>query len=619
MANCNVPYLDASSKFHPPVSFYLNLLGEFTYADASFTQLTDYPPAALQGQPIARLLDPAARAATEPLLQRALQGEVLAFEVRLLHPTGQNKHLLLTTFPLLEQHEVVGVGVVARQAEAARQADAGRLEQEQLSIVFRSISDVIFVLAVEPGPQYRFLFVNQAFMEATGLPMEAVRGQLVHQVIPEPSLSLVLTHYQQAVDTHQPVAWLETTDYPAGQRVGEVSVTPVLDETGTCYQLVGRVHDLTAQKRVEEALRASNERFSYALKATTDAIYDWDIAADTLLWGEGYEALFGYQLASNPSTFGQWADFVHPDDVSHTVDDLHYTIAHTQHHHWQQEYRYECANGSWALVFDRGYIIRDATGQAVRMIGAMQDITARKAAEEKHQRMAQELFRQNADLQQFTYIVSHNLRAPLANARGYASLLTRTRQDVALFDTSLAYLQTSLAQLDTIMADVNTILSIRNTAQVSRSALVSLATVCDQVCQQLAPALLECGGTVRCALPQDLQVPGNYAYFYSIFYNLLANAIKYRSEHRPLHVEVVSSAGTEKEVIVRVADNGQGFDLQKAGNKVFGLYQRFHTAPPGQGLGLFLVKSHLEAMGGHVEVSSQVAEGTCFTLHLASS
>jgi hypothetical protein len=127
---------------------------------------------------------------------------------------------------------------------------------------------------------------------------------------------------------------------------------------------------------------------------------------------------------------------VHPDDVSHTVDDRHYTIAHTQHNHWQQEYRFECADGSWSLVFDRGYIIRNATGQAVRMIGAMQDITARKAAEEKHQRMAQELFKQNADLQQFTYIVSHNLRTrwqmpagtpPCSSVRGRTLLYSTSR------------------------------------------------------------------------------------------------------------------------------------------------------------------------------------------------
>jgi PAS domain-containing protein len=176
MANCTVPSQEVSPRLQPSVSFYLNLLGEFTYADASFTQLTDYPAAALQGQPLARLLDPIARAATAPLLQRALQGEVLTFEVRLLDPAGRGKHLLLTTFPLLEQHEVVGVGVVARPAADGRQADAGRLEQEQLSVIFRSISDVVFVLAVERGPQYRFLFVNHAFIAVTGLPMEAVRG-----------------------------------------------------------------------------------------------------------------------------------------------------------------------------------------------------------------------------------------------------------------------------------------------------------------------------------------------------------------------------------------------------------------------------------------------------------
>jgi PAS domain S-box-containing protein len=494
-----------------------------------------------------------------------------------------------------------------------------RARDQQLSVIFRSISDIIFVLEVEPGPRYRFAFINQAFLDVTGLPEAAVRGRLVQEVIPEPSLSLVLTKYQQAVDTQQRVVWLETTEYPTGRRVGEVAVTPVLTKAGTCGQLVGTVHDLTAQKQIEEALRVSNEQFGYVLKATSDAIYDWDIAADTLRWGEGVEGLFGYELSCPPSTFRQWADLVHPDDVAHTVDDLHHQVVHTLLTHWQQEYRFQCADGSWAVVFDRGYILRDETGRAVRMIGAMQDITARKAAEEKHHRMAQEVFQQNADLQQFTYIVSHNLRAPLANARGYASLLTHTKHDLPLFDTALQHLQTSLAQFDTVIADVNAILSIRDRAKINRPELVPLATVCDQVCQTLAQALQDCGGSVHCALPEDLLVPGNHAYFYSIFYNLLANAIKYRSEQRPLRVEVVRTPSTEPEVVVCVSDNGVGFDRQKAGNQVFGLYQRFHTGREGQGLGLFLVKSHLEAMGGRVEVSSRVEEGTYFTLHLAVS
>jgi PAS domain S-box-containing protein len=495
-------------------------------------------------------------------------------------------------------------------------ASSGQYPEDLLSVIFGTITDVIFVLKVEAGQQYRFLFVNRAFEETTGLAAEKVVGKYVKDIIPEPSLSLVLANYRQAMETKQRVVWLETSDYPTGQLIGEVSVTPVFGEAGDC-RLVGIVHDLTAQKRVEADLRSSNERFAYALKATTDALYDWDIEVDTLLWGEGFAELFGHQLEKNPSPFHQWSDFVHPDDKARTVDGLLAAVKQPERTHWQQEYRFQRADGSWAIVFDRGYIIRDETDTARRMIGAMQDITERKAAEEKQQRMAQELFKQNADLQQFTYIVSHNLRAPLANARGYADLLPRIAKDAGEFDVSLRHLQASIQQLDETLTDINAILSIRDQREASRPEPVALAEVCTQVTQSLADALHSCGGTIACTIPEQLKAQGNRAYFHSIFYNLLANAIKYRADQRPLRIEVAGTSHPGQGVVLTVADNGSGFDLEKAGTDVFQLYKRFHPSHPGRGIGLFLVKSHVEAMGGRVEVSSRVNEGTRFTLHLS--
>lgn len=101
-----------------------------------------------------------------------------------------------------------------------------------------------------------------------------------------------------------------------------MSITPVPDEDGRCCQLVGVVHDLTKEKQVEKALRISNERLAYALKATTDAIYDWTISDDSLHWGEGFENLFGFQLTQNPTPFSDWADYVHPDDSPRVVAGL---------------------------------------------------------------------------------------------------------------------------------------------------------------------------------------------------------------------------------------------------------------------------------------------------------
>jgi PAS domain S-box-containing protein len=493
--------------------------------------------------------------------------------------------------------------------------DKALQEREHLlSVIFNTIADVTFVLSVETDGRYRFVFANKAFEKTTGLSPEKVIGRYVNEVIPEPSLSLVLTKYLEAIATRERVVWQETSEYPFGQVMGEVSVVPVFDDDGHCRQLVGVVHDLTKQKQVEGDLRRSNVRFAYALKATNDAIYEWNIADDTLYWGEGFEDLFGYQLAQNPTSFGKWADHVHPDDSQRAVIGLRRTAQETSDLFWQEEYQFCRADGTWAVVIDRGYILRDAAGQAVRMIGAMQDVSARKQAEAQQQRLTEMLVRQNADLRQFTYIVSHNLRAPLANALGFADLMPRLDKDSENFDKSLQHLQASLKQLDQVLTDVTDILSLRDAQDGYRPEAVPLRAVCEQALMDLRTMLEACGGELYNAIPPALRVHGSRAYFHSIFHNLISNAIKYRSDARPLRVVIEATLEENGETTLRIGDNGSGFDAEKAGDEVFQLYRRFHSSHTGRGIGLYLVKNHVEAMGGHIAVQSRMNEGTHFTL-----
>ncbi|MCC3159280.1 PAS domain S-box protein [Hymenobacter sp. 15J16-1T3B] len=608
----------ANTGVRPEALVYLNPQGEIVHGNEAFAALTGHAPAALQGQALVQLVDPTDAEAVLPQLQRGLRGESLTCEVRLRTAAGSSERFALTMFPLHPTAEA-GTGVLLRPVEATARAAAAVQEREKrLSIIFQTIADVIFVLQVEGPGQYRFQFVNQAFTRVTGLEAAQVVGNTVADVIPEPSLSLVLDHYQQALQTGQPVHWVETSDYPSGRVVGEVSVTPVLDAAGRYSQIVGVVHDVTERQQIEHALRDSSERFRYALKATTDALYDWDVAADTLFWGEGFEELFGHQLAQNPTPFSQWSAHVHPDDVARTVDDLRYTALHTTRTRWQQEYRFERADGRWATVFDRGYLLRDEAGRAVRMIGAMQDVSERKEAEQRQQQLAQELFQHNADLQQFTYLVSHNLRAPLANATGFAGLLDRLQPGSAEFGQTLQHLHTSLRRVDEILRDLNTILSVRGRALLTEPEPVPLAEVLREVTDLLAEDLASSGGEIRDELPAGLRVLGRKAYFHSIFYNLLSNAIKYRSAERALLVTVRAEPPAEGWVTIHVADNGAGFDASRARPDAFQLYQRLHAGVPGRGIGLFLVKAHTESMGGRVAVASNVGQGTTFTLQFRS-
>jgi PAS domain S-box-containing protein len=228
----------------------------------------------------------------------------------------------------------------------------------------------------------------------------------------------------------------------------------------------------------------------------------------------------------------------------------------------------------------------------------------------------EEMYRQHKDLQQFTYIVSHNLRAPLANALGLVDLLNSVPRESADYTQALANLRTSVQQLDTVLRDMNTILSVRDQQDVAAPEVVPLADVVRQASQTLQEPLRQHSGELLVNIPEPLSVRANRAYLYSIFFNLLSNALKYRAAGRPLRVEVSATARPEGGIDIAVADNGSGFDLERAGADVFRLYKRFHTGQPGRGMGLYLVKTHVEAMGGTVEVQSTVDVGTRFLIRL---
>ncbi len=607
------PTAEALFERSAEAAFVLDQRGVYQRVTDQYAHLLGQPAAQLTGRRFATSLAPREAAQHQHQLDRAAAGEVVRYQATVPHPAGP----LGVEFQLLPALPGAGGalhGLAQPLAERLHLSTTLLERERQLSIIFNSLADVTFVLLVEPPERYRFVFVNDSFERTTGLRMSQVVGHYVEEVIPEPSLSLVLGHYRRAVASGARVTWQETSDYPTGRVTGEVSVTPVCDQTGRCYQLVGVVHDLTKETQTAEALRHSNERFRYALKATSDAIYDWSVADDTVHWGEGWADLFGYPLTPQPTPRSQWAQAVHPADAVRVVQGRQQAVARPGPDFWQEEYRFRRADGSWATVLDRGYLLRDAQGQGIRVLGAMQDVTERQQAAAQQRQLTQQLSRQNADLQQFTYIVSHDLRSPLANALGYADLLPRLDKHAPVFAEALQRLHTSLRQLDAVVTDVTGILSLRDEQAGQRPEPVAVAAVCRQALLGLQEPLHAGGGHLVSTLPEDLRLRGSRAYFHSIFHNLISNAIKYRSNARPLRIEVAGHTAPGGEVTLTVRDNGLGFDQQRVGNELFQLYRRFHAAPAGRGIGLFLVKAHVEAMNGHISVQSQVEVGTQFIL-----
>jgi PAS domain S-box-containing protein len=139
--------------------------------------------------------------------------------------------------------------------------------------------------------------------------------------------------------------------------------------------------DITERKRAEEALQLSYERFQLANRATYNAIWDWDLRTNALWWNENFQTLFGYGAEEIEPSIESWTNRIHPEDLERVRTGIHEAID-SGRHSWSDQYRFRRKDSRYAVVDDRGYIARQADGSPVHMIGAMQDITESKRAEE---------------------------------------------------------------------------------------------------------------------------------------------------------------------------------------------------------------------------------------------
>ncbi len=236
----------------------------------------------------------------------------------------------------------------------------------------------------------------------------------------------------------------------------------------------------------------------------------------------------------------------------------------------------------------------------------------RKGVETTVKARTRQLDMENQQLQQFNYIIAHNLKAPIARMRGLAALLgiQYGRKE------ELEKLEQAAQELEQTVTDLMDIIRLKSLPPESHRPIF-FSDLLQKVTLQLHDKIQEAGARIT----QDLQINKCItvpAYLESIMFNLISNAIKYRSVKRPLLIEILTKT-ENNHCILQIRDNGLGFDAEAAKEKLFQPFQRFHNHVEGKGLGLFMVKTQVEALGGYLEVTSQPDEGTTFTIHLPNN
>lgn len=237
-----------------------------------------------------------------------------------------------------------------------------------------------------------------------------------------------------------------------------------------------------------------------------------------------------------------------------------------------------------------------------------------KIVENQH-RISQELIRQNNDLQQFTHIISHNLRAPIANLLGLVSLI---RPDEPLHESnkvSMENIKIVSEHLDIIARDLNEIVEIKEHIVPEIKEYISLKDELKEVLKNLERQTYATQAQIDVDFIKVSHIFTIQKYLNSILLHLLSNALKYKHPDRTPLIKL-SDEIIDDFICITIEDNGLGIDLKKNAAKIFGLHKRFHYHVGGRGIGLYLVKLQIEALGGWIEVESQPEKGSVFKVYL---
>jgi PAS domain S-box-containing protein len=400
------------------------------------------------------------------------------------------------------------------------------------------------------------------------------------------------------------------------------------DEGGRPLRFDGVTSDVSERKRVELAMLESEERYRLATRATADVIWDWDLRTDEVLWNQSLTERFGHALGPALERASFRLEHVHPEDRGRVSDSIRQAVEGGEAEHWRAEYRFRRADGTYADVLDRGYVLRGEGGKAYRLIGAMQDLSERKRVEREREQMidAERAARAEAERQsglkdEFLATLSHELRTPLTAILGWSEVLQARASaaggEIAKGLAIIVRNARSQAKIIDDLLDVGRMLAGKVRLEVRRTRLVEVVDAAVETARPPADArgvglrveALGGGG--------EATVLGDADRLQQVVWNLLTNAIKFSAPGGAVTVTLSSGGGR---VTLVVSDRGEGITAEFLPF----VFDRFRQADGtttrrhgGLGLGLSIVKQVVELHGGHVAAASGgPGRGSTFTVSL---
>ena len=363
-----------------------------------------------------------------------------------------------------------------------------------------------------------------------------------------------------------------------------------------------------------EERRKADERLELAIEAAGLGLWELNLNNKTAHLNQRWILnQLGYQWDDTSKDLSKWDALIHPEDKSR-VEKVNQDFLASRTSSNTISYRVKTNTGDWRWILSfRKISSRDESGKPTNITGLHLDIDSIKRKEFELQQLTKELLKKNGELEKFAYITSHNLRAPVVNLKSLTEMHAAGDLPDELENEINSKIRQSVKQLDNTLNDLVEIVSSKSGEQITRESL-NLNIELDEVITSIENQIQSSEAIVETDFSEVEHINFSKRYLTSILLNLLTNAIKYRSLERPLVINIRTYIDRDFTVL-SFADNGIGINMQKFGHKVFGLYQRFHTNIDGKGLGLYIIKSQVEAMDGKIEVESAENKGTTFLIY----
>ncbi|WP_458626345.1 PAS domain-containing sensor histidine kinase [Winogradskyella sp. PC D3.3] len=422
----------------------------------------------------------------------------------------------------------------------------------------------------------------------------------------------VTTHVEQAINNKKNIDLVHQIVTRDGTvKTIHLLAKVIIDSHNMVVEMVGTCQDVTAQRMAENKFRG-------LLESAPDAMVIVNADGKIQLINKQAEKLFGYTAEE---LFNESVEILIPkqfseEHVSHR--DGFFSNPKVRTMGVGNEKELFAINKSGKEIPIQISLSPLQTEEGLLISAAIRDITVQKNAQTKIIKakndlevLAQKLMIQNSQLADFAQITSHNLRAPVSNLNSLLGFYVES-DDAEEKDFLFQKFEAVINHLTITLNTLVEALKIRGDNSREKEDIL-FENVLKTTTDILSGEILKTNAIINADFSKLPLINYDKIYLESIFLNLIGNAIKYRSKDRDPEISIASERDNGK-IKLTISDNGLGINLERHGNKIFGLNKVFHRHPDAKGVGLYMTKTQIEAMGGAINVSSKVNKGTTFTI-----